>query len=231
MGGTVNLLREWHDSGSVDGAHRRDTNNDYFYENSFAIKILDAWWPRAVKAIFNNDPSRPWALGNDLFDRIQGMVGLDNEPNNHGEHLGSAYQGGWYGYVHKDLRALLQREGLLTGSPVQDPFSRIYCGNGKLNGATGCRQVLRDSLQAAIDATSAETYGTDLPCTIPPASSGATTRSTTGPSEESRSRGSPGSTARPSSRSYRFRTTASCKSRRAEVRRRFLDSREWMAGL
>ena len=46
-------------------------------------------------------------LGTDLFDKITGMVGLDNEPNNHGAHLGSAYQDGWYGYVNKDLRRLL----------------------------------------------------------------------------------------------------------------------------
>jgi acyl-homoserine lactone acylase PvdQ len=165
LGSAVNTLRAWYDSKSVNGAHRRDTNGDNVYEDAYPVRLMDAWWPRAVKAIFNNNTSQPWALGDNLFNAVQAMVGLDNEPNNHGEHLGSAYQGGWYGYVQKDLRALLQQEGLLTGPAVQDPFSHIYCGNGKMNGANGCQQVLRDSLTAALSDTPAQLYGSDPSCT------------------------------------------------------------------
>ena len=32
------------------------------------------------------------------------MMTFDNDPNNHGDHLGSAYLDGWYGFVSKDLR-------------------------------------------------------------------------------------------------------------------------------
>ena len=39
------------------------------------------------------------------------MIELDNEPNNHGDHLGSAYQDGWYGYAKKDLRDDAQAAG------------------------------------------------------------------------------------------------------------------------
>jgi acyl-homoserine lactone acylase PvdQ len=170
LGDAVTTLRNWYASGSTTGAQRRDINRDNVYENAAAIQLMDAWWPRAVKAIFNNDSSRPWALGDDLFNAILDMPhvgghGIDNAPNNGGEHLGSAYQDGWYGYVDKDLRTLLQREGLLTGPPIEDTFSRIYCGNGNLNGSTGCRQALRDSLQAALSDTPADLYGSDPTCT------------------------------------------------------------------
>jgi acyl-homoserine lactone acylase PvdQ len=164
LGNAVTTLRNWYDSGSVNGSHREDPNANETYAHADAIKLMDAWWPKAVKAIFDNDPSKAWALGDDLYNSIQGMVGLDNAPNNHGDHLGSAYQGGWYGYVDKDLRSLLQKEGMLTGPAVQDTFSHIYCGNGKLNGANGCRQALRDSLQAAIDEPASTTYAGDSGC-------------------------------------------------------------------
>ena len=45
------------------------------------------------------------------------MIELDNEPNNHGDHLGSAYQDGWYGYAKKDLRTVL-------GKRVRGKYSR-----------------------------------------------------------------------------------------------------------
>ena len=129
-------------------SHRRDLNKDGHYENEDAIQIMDAWWPRAVEAMFK--PS----LGTDLYDKITAMVGLDNEPNNHGAHLGSAYQDGWYGYVQKDLRKLL-------GVSVQQPFSRVYCGNGSL---TACRTALTTSLKAALAVPKTQLYH-DSGCT------------------------------------------------------------------
>jgi hypothetical protein len=79
------------------------------------------------------------------------MLPLDNEPNNHGDHLGSAYQDGWWGYISRDLRSIL---GLpVTGSP-----SRIYCGGGSLN---KCRTDLRKSLKDALALTDAQLYDED----------------------------------------------------------------------
>ena len=62
---------------------------------------MDAWWPRWVEAQF-----KP-ALGARRFDTLTKTVAIDNPPNSHGDHLGSAYQGSWYGYVSKDLRTVL----------------------------------------------------------------------------------------------------------------------------
>ena len=89
---------------------------------------MDAWWPLLVRGAF--EP----ALGKDTYDRFIGFKLLDNEPNNHGAHLGSAYQGGTYGLVQKDLRTLLGRKRLkrLKGPPgKKSRYSRTYCGGTK----------------------------------------------------------------------------------------------------
>jgi acyl-homoserine lactone acylase PvdQ len=137
----VNTLRAW----SQSGAQRRDVNSDNVYEDAAAIQLMDAWWPRAVEAAF-----RP-ALGGELYIRLADKLGLDNDPHGGGEHLGSAYQDGFYGYLHKDLRRIL-------GLPVEGTYSRIYCGRGDL--AT-CRDDLRASLRSALGVSSSTLYDED----------------------------------------------------------------------
>jgi hypothetical protein len=136
----VNTLRAWTQS----GAHRRDHDHNGVYDDAAAVRLMDAWWPRALDAAFQP------ALGSTLFNAVKGMQahGFDNEPNNHGQHLGSAYQDGWYGYMQKDMRTIL-------GLPVQGHYSRIYCGQGDL---AACRTALRTSLQAGLADTAANLY-------------------------------------------------------------------------
>jgi hypothetical protein len=129
-GKAVAELRSWVKGGS----HRLDSNGDGLYEHRRAVMLLDAWWPLWIKAEFQ--PS----LGKPLYERIQSMIGLDNAPNNHGAHLGSAYQDGWYGYASKDLRTI-------AGKRVKGEYSREYCGKGKLS---ACRAALERSLDRAI---------------------------------------------------------------------------------
>jgi acyl-homoserine lactone acylase PvdQ len=138
-------LKAW----SADGAHRRDKDRNGAYEHGEAIRILDAWWPLWMHAQF--EPT----LGKGVFDGVQSMTGLDNAPNNHGDHLGSAYQDGWYGYAKKDLRTVL-------GLRVAGKYSREYCGGGKLS---RCRAALAGSLRAALanDAPD-KVYGDDEKC-------------------------------------------------------------------
>jgi hypothetical protein len=140
----VQALKVW----LFKGAHRIDKDKDGHYADEAAVQIMDAWWPRAVDRIFKGE------LGQNTFDKITAMIGLDNEPNNHGAHLGSAYQDGWYGYVNKDLRSVL-------GQPVQQPFSRKYCGGGVLS---NCRLLLTAALLDALNVTKAQLY-TDSGCT------------------------------------------------------------------
>ena len=126
-------LTAWHAS----GAHRIDRNRDGTYEQSDAIRIIDAWWPQLVAAEF-----KP-TLGQTLFDRLP--FGHDAPGP-----VGSAFDTSSYGYVQKDLRDLL-------GTSVKGPYSRVYCGHGNL---AACRGALLSSLGDALQHDSnAEIYG------------------------------------------------------------------------
>jgi hypothetical protein len=141
----VAKLRAW----QRDGAHRRDKDRDGVYEHADAIRIMDAWWPFWMRAQF--EPT----LGKPVFDGVEAMLGLDNAPNNHGQHLGSAYQDGWYGYAEKDLRNVL-------GQRVRGRYSRRYCGGGRLS---RCRSRLAASLRDAIaNSDPQKVYGDDAKC-------------------------------------------------------------------
>lgn len=134
----VNRLRAWRAAGS----QRIDRDRDGRYDRAEAIAILDAWWPRWVRAQF--EPR----LGRSLFDGLQAQLALENAPNNGGAHLGSAMQGGWYGYVHKDLRTVL-------GDRVRDGLGASYCGGGTV---AGCRRVLSSSLRSALRVPASTLY-------------------------------------------------------------------------
>jgi acyl-homoserine lactone acylase PvdQ len=70
-------------------------------------------------------------LGANL-ERFRAIRGRDVDPP-------GGFDGGWYGYIDKDLRSLL-------GKPVSGPFSRRYCGGGDVN---ACSASLWAALQAA----------------------------------------------------------------------------------
>jgi hypothetical protein len=140
----VTKLRAWVRA----GAHRRDLDNSGTYEHAEAIRILDAWWPLWIKAEFGG------RLGKNLYTAVQSMLPLDNAPNNHGSHLGSAYQDGWYGYASKDLRTVL------APRKVRGRYSRVYCGT-----RAKCRSRLVASLKTALGQDdAAKLYGGDPVC-------------------------------------------------------------------
>ena len=134
----VAKLRAWVGA----GAPRRDSDGDGTYEHADAIRIVDAWWPLWMRAQF--EP----VLGKPLFESMAAVHALDNHPNNHGDHVGSAWQGGWYSFAQKDLRTLLGRR-------VRGRWSRVYCGGGSLN---RCRGRLERSLKEALAADPAQLY-------------------------------------------------------------------------
>jgi acyl-homoserine lactone acylase PvdQ len=144
LAGAVAELRAW----VADGAQRRDRDRDGTYEHSEAIRIMDAWWPRWMRAQF--EP----ALGSQLFAQLVTAHEVDNTPNNHGDHLGSAYQNGWYGYAFKDLATLL-------GKPVAAPYAVRYCGGGDL---AACRAALEASLREALAVPVEQLYTGDASC-------------------------------------------------------------------
>jgi hypothetical protein len=134
----VGKLRAWRRA----GAHRRDGDGDGAYEHAEAIRIIDAWWPLWMKAQF--EP----ALGKRLFEAMSAVHALDNHPNNHGDHVGSAWQSGWYSFAQKDLRTVLGRR-------VRGRWSRAYCGGGSVK---RCRRALARSLAAALEVDAASMY-------------------------------------------------------------------------
>jgi len=130
-------LRSWNKA----GAHRRDLNRDGVDEETPAIELIDAWWPKLVAAEFK--PS----LGRKAFEQLQGMIGTGDLTG--GSPEAPDFFDGWWGYASKDLRDLF-------GPRPKAPYSRIYCGNGSKQ---RCRQALQQSLAQALKVTPAAMYG------------------------------------------------------------------------
>jgi acyl-homoserine lactone acylase PvdQ len=130
-------LRTW----NKNGAHRRDLDRDGVYEETAAVQLMDAWWPKLVEAQF-----KP-ALGRVAFEHLEGMLELGDVVG--GSPNAPAFSDGWWGYVHKDLRGIF-------GPKPKAPWSRAYCGKGSKK---ACRKVLQRSLAAALKVTPAQLYG------------------------------------------------------------------------
>ncbi|MGW7660811.1 penicillin acylase family protein [Streptomyces sp. NPDC054756] len=145
----VSKLQAW----VAAGARRTETSvGSKKYADADAIRILDAWWPRLVKAEF--EPG----LGSTLFTAMQRNLPVDEAPSaGHGptgSHAGSSFQYGWWSYVDKDIRAVL-------GEPVRGPLDRAYCGGGSLS---ACRDLLISTLKEAAGRTAAQVYPGDDQC-------------------------------------------------------------------
>jgi acyl-homoserine lactone acylase PvdQ len=144
LAAAVAKLKAW----VASGTHRIDRNRDGAYDNADAVRIMDAWWPRLINAMFTP------VMGRHLLDTLEATYQIDNEPNNHGDHLGSAYQEGFYGYVLKDLKRVLHR-------PVAQKYAVAFCGRGKL---AACRKALAASLKSALAEKATDTYPADAVC-------------------------------------------------------------------
>jgi hypothetical protein len=127
-GGADPRVQDMRDRLAAWDGHRRDHDANGAYDDPQSPAIMDAWWPRLSHAIFD-EPS-----GGALD-----AMGMTIDDPNRRDHLGSAFQDGTYGQVHKDLRRVL-------GRPGPSPFSRAYCGNGDL---AACRALLWQSLADA----------------------------------------------------------------------------------
>ena len=135
--GALAELKTWRSHGS----HRRDLDRNGEDEETPAIELMDAWWPKLLEAEF-----KP-ALGAKAYEALEGMLetgsytgGSPQEPN---------FDDGWWSYVSKDLRDIY-------GPTPKAPWSRKYCGGGS---KTKCKQVLETSLKEALKVTPAELYG------------------------------------------------------------------------
>ncbi|MDT7724792.1 MAG: hypothetical protein QOI21_1368 [Actinomycetota bacterium] len=151
----VAKLRDW----LAHGGQRAETaTGSKAYSYADAIRIMDAWWPQLINAEFK--PS----LGDAAFTAMTAVLQINETPSGWQQevpgkhvgqpHSGSSYQHGWWGYVHKDVRAIL-------GDPVAGPLGTKFCGGGDL---TKCRQVLLDSLTTAAAQPATAIYPGDADC-------------------------------------------------------------------
>jgi acyl-homoserine lactone acylase PvdQ len=120
----VELLRAWTDG----GAHRLDRDGDGRYDAEAAVALMDAWWEPLVLAMFD-----PQLAG--LYGLVQ--VGFHDSPGNH---LGSAFQSGYYGAVKKALRQA-------RGRRVRARYKVLRCAGGRRR---ECAQAVQQSLRDAV---------------------------------------------------------------------------------
>ncbi|MFK0244178.1 penicillin acylase family protein [Amycolatopsis azurea] len=138
----VNSLQDW----LAQGAKRTTEPGQKTYLDKDAIKIMDAWWPLLVKAIF--EPG----MGKELYDEVGRNLTIDESPSSNGQHRGSAFEKGWWSYVDKDLRAVL-------GQKVDGPLPTTFCGT-----LEQCRNTLSKTLAEAVKKPSEEVYPADSNC-------------------------------------------------------------------
>src|SRR5947207_7914635 len=160
LASAVQQLQAWQQS----GPHRRETGpGSHAYADAAATRVFDAWWPLLVSAEFKVGP------GGGLYQALVNAIQINESPsggqqgdvsnvpgsaNQAQAHKGSAFQFGWWGYVDKDIRAVL-------GDPVAGPLPRTFCGDGNL---AACRQALLSTLGQAVAAPAAQVYPADAFC-------------------------------------------------------------------
>ena len=132
------LLQAW----AAAGAHRRALVDPGAYDMGNAVAIMDAFYPRLAHAVFD-----PWLNGSQ-FAQLASINGINNPPGPGG----SAYDGGWEGYLQRSLDQALNPS-------IANAYSQSYCGAGNLG---ACQAAVAGALQAAIEALTAS-YGTADP--------------------------------------------------------------------
>jgi acyl-homoserine lactone acylase PvdQ len=149
LANAVNELQAWVASGAhrINREHPGASGN---YDQTDAVRIMDAWWPLLVSAEFGP------TLGPSLLNQVESDFPINDEPGHgvSGAHLGSAFDVGFYGIVQKDLRSVL-------GDKVAGPLNREYCGGGSL---AKCRAALDSSLSQAIAEPQQQVYPADSVC-------------------------------------------------------------------
>jgi acyl-homoserine lactone acylase PvdQ len=160
LAAAVSALQAWY----AAGARRLETTpGSKTYRYADAIRVFDAWWPLLVAAEFKT------GLGGGLYQALVDAMQINESPsggqqgdvsdltsssNQAQAHKGSSFQFGWWGYVSKDLRAVL-------GRPVTSPLPVTYCGGGNLG---ACRQALLSALGQAAAQSASQVYPGDSVC-------------------------------------------------------------------
>ncbi|MGH3745188.1 MAG: penicillin acylase family protein, partial [Mycobacteriales bacterium] len=126
----LDLLATW----VADGAHRHKAKEgDSQYDHAAAVAISDELVPDLIHAVW--DPLLAGG-GNGSVGSTGGATSdgyailpaqFTNTPNSGGAHLGSAYDGGWEGYLEDTFAQL---SGRTTGDTFAGPVTDTWCGGG-----------------------------------------------------------------------------------------------------
>jgi acyl-homoserine lactone acylase PvdQ len=136
------VLARWHKL----GAHRRKTNTlEAQYAQHAAVAIMDELEPNLIESVYNKLLAAGGVGG-------QGSTGgattpgysilpmqFVNTPNSGDSHLGSAYDGGWEGYMQKTLQQL-------RGKHPADPFTKVISTHWCKSGPASCRRAINAAL-------------------------------------------------------------------------------------
>ncbi len=150
-------LQQWVDA----GAHRKKAvASDPQYEHAAAVAINDVVIPAVIRAIYD-----PLLAGGGL-----GPVGSNggatapgysilpmpfiNTPNSGGQHLGSAFDAGYEGYL---LTTFQQLRGLSAPDPFSSAVTKTWCGGGPSACGAAIDRALAQAYQMLVTANGGST--------------------------------------------------------------------------
>jgi hypothetical protein len=147
-GAMMNHLHSWVAAGSH---RRRASHGDSQYDDPAAVATMDELEPHLIGAVFNSlfcaNPAS--CTGTEVYS-INGLaagfakhpMGWTDLPSGRG---GSAYDGGWEGYMLKVLRQL---HGGTVGQPFSNAMMANICDGGAPNCKTAITQAITDTYNA-----------------------------------------------------------------------------------
>lgn len=136
------------------GAHRLKAQpGDSQYGDAAAVATMDELEPALVHAVFDRllAAGGTSAVGSNGGATTEGYQVLPmqfvNTPNSGGAHLGSAYDGGYEGYLQKTLQQLSGHTPA-PAAPFTSPITDEWCGGGPAS----CGSAIDKALQGTHDA-------------------------------------------------------------------------------
>ena len=134
---------------SAGGAHRIDRNRDGVYDDADAVRIMDAWWPRLVQAMFQPVMGkRRCSTGSRRPTRST------TRPTTTATTSARPTRRASTATCSRTSSASLKR-------PVAQKYAAAFCGRGRL---AACRKALQASLKSALGEKSTDTYPADDVC-------------------------------------------------------------------
>ena len=139
----LKVLGHWH----ATGAHRhKKKTTDAQYQQHAAVAIMDELEPNLIESVYNKLLAKG-GLGGQVTTGGATTSGYSilpmqfvNTPNSGDAHLGSAYDGGWEGYMQKTLQQL-------RGKHPADPFTSVITKHWCKSGPASCRKAIDKALK------------------------------------------------------------------------------------